>query len=216
MILVDRMMQLIEARQPDIEQLVGDDEALVELMLASLEQLVSWRVPTPRQPGQGEAVVAFSFGRGARGTPGRTNRALAALTRRICQFRRVPVFAQWEIADVLVGLGEAVAYTAVPTTTYLSTKGVWAQFQHAWAQQNRTFNTIILVAHPDHQYRCYTLLSQAGYTVLVSEVDKFLPEGWVAYGCDPHGYDPNSIQPWTRNRRAFIRYEIGVRLKNEP
>ena len=210
----ERLKELLTTHQLDLLQLTEGDEELSQWLVELFEQLLSWHLTPSAQLQDGQAVVAFSFGQGPHRQPGGTNRALAAIIQNICQQYDVEIYAQWEIAELLQEDGCDVAYTAVSENTYLSTRDVWSQIQAEWARAKTKHNTIILVAHPDHQYRCHTLLSLAGYDVLVPDLSIFLPQGWEAFCCDSHGYDPNSTQPWTRSRQDFLPYELRVRLKH--
>lgn len=157
-----------------------------------------------------KVIFAFAFGQGEDGTPGRTNEALAAQITNLLPVYPLPVFAQWEIDDALQKRGTAVTYRAVPQNGYLSTRGVLAQFRQAWQNLygGGQDTAVILIAHPDHQTRCRELLQEVGFQLILPAVSI----DWQQFGCDKFGYDPDSTQPWTRNRAAFLRYESSVRL----
>ncbi|MCP4418425.1 MAG: hypothetical protein GY805_17540, partial [Chloroflexi bacterium] len=125
----------------------------------------------------------------------------------------LPLFVQWEIGDVLRGWNTAVSHRAIPQNEYLSTRGVLAQFKDAWQEKYGAVDetAVILIAHPDHQPRCRELLLEAGFQPLIPAAS--IP--WEQFGCDKFGYDPDSVQPWTRNRAAFLAYELSIRMKRD-
>lgn len=157
------------------------------------------------------AIFAFAFGQGPNGTPGRTNEALAAHILELRALCPLPLFVQWEIGDALRGSETAVAYCAIPQEGYLSTRGVLAQFTKVWQEKfGVVANTaVFLIAHPDHRPRCRDLLLEAGFLPSIPTMSI----SWQKFGCDKFGYDPDSVQPWTRSRTAFLAYEASLRLK---
>ncbi len=214
--LINQMYRLIEAHTADLNQLATDNQAISRILLDTLEQLLKWDVPKSTDLSEGQAIVAFAFGQGTNSTPGGTNHALAAVIKTTTAVHPVPVFAQWEIADALAELGVSVAETAVSHQNYLSTEGVWQQFLATFLQSYPHIQKIILIAHPDHQYRCHSLIVQSNIEVLTPAIIGSPPNGWAAFGCDTYGYDLNSVQPWTRNRADFIQYELSIRIKHLP
>ncbi len=209
-----QLCNLIEAHVSDLDQIALNDQTISQIMIDALDLLLSWNVPTSDDLSDGNAIVAFSFGQGAGNTPGGTNRALAAIIKAITDIHPIPVFAQWEIADALAELGVEVEETAVPQQGYLSTRGVWQQISTKFIHPYPNIQNIILIAHPDHQYRCRHIIKESGFNTKTPTIINYPPNGWAHYGCDPHGYNPSSTQPWTQNRPAFIKYELAIRFKN--
>ena len=160
------------------------------------------------------AIFAFAFGQGVNGTPGRTNEALAAVILELLATYPLPLFVQWEIGDALRDSETAVAYRAVPQDGYLSTRGVLAQYTEAWQEKFSVAaeTAVFLIAHPDHRPRCWDLLLEAGFQPSIPTIS--IP--WQQFGCDQFGYDPDSVQPWTRSRAAFLAYEASLCLKQDP
>ena len=204
------MQALLAAHSASLRQLAEGNEAIEAILLGALAKLVAWQVPPDEDLSQAQAIFAFAFGQGPSGTPGRTNQALAAELLAVRETHPLRLFAQWEIVDALPDLDTAVAYTATPQKGYLSTRGVIEQFRAAWEMQfGEVMDTaVILIAHPDHQIRCRDLLQEAGFDPLIP-VSSF---PWEQFGCDAFGYDPASVQPWTRSRAAFVAYELSVRF----
>ncbi|MFQ5875448.1 MAG: hypothetical protein ACE5JL_16860, partial [Dehalococcoidia bacterium] len=145
-------------------------------------------------------------------TPGGTNQALASVIENVLRRHRVRVFAQWEIADALRAKGMAEDFRAVPQEGYLSTQGVWDQFRKEFDRLGMGIRKSILVAHPEHMFRCQWLIGMDNIGVLIPN-EAFGPcGGWSEFGCDVYGYDPKSVQPWTTSRGEFVGHEIAARL----
>ncbi len=71
----------------------------------------------------------------------------------------------------------------------------------------------MLIAHPDHRFRCMKNIESCGLSTKIPNDDNFgLATFWRQHGCDRYGYDSESAQNWTRSREAFVRYELPVRL----
>ena len=210
-----QMSSIINDHIADLSQLADGNEIIAQTLLASLELLVTWNVQTTNDLSSGDIVCAFSFGLGLEMTTGRTNLALASFIRSIKSNYELPIFAQWEIADALLDLGIEVDFRATPKNTYLSTIGVRDQFCEELRRRNIPFGgtNVVLIAHPDHRFRCMKHIEASGLSTIIPNDDDFgLATFWEQYGCDQYGYDSESAQNWTRSREAFVRYELPVRL----
>ncbi len=158
------------------------------------------------------AIVAFSFGNrvGADGTTtaGPTNEALADTIVAFVAAHPVPVYAQWEIADILTtrgvpdvsSIGQVIA--ADGATTYLSTAGVAAQIVSIAQTSGKPLGTVGIVAFADHAVRCILTAQKAGMPTAV------VPAGVVL----PTTYDPQSGQSWTRDRSSYLAIDLIGRL----
>jgi hypothetical protein len=60
---------------------------------------------------------------------------------------------------------------------------------------------VIVVAHPDHMYRCYELVQKVASDMHMS-LTTYIAD------CTKVKYDPDSAQSWTRNTFAFWEYDI--------
>ncbi|MBN3791157.1 hypothetical protein [Burkholderia sp. Ac-20353] len=167
------------------------------------------------------AIVAYSFGnrpnaasgntsstgvnQAALPDPGPVNEALADAVYRIYQLKPVRVFAQWEIARFLLSkyqMGSSVLTSIEPviasdgTIVYLSTAGV-AGAALARAGGAAAMGNVSVVAHRDHVKRCI-------------EISQLV--GMKAFGAKevplPTLYDPQSGQPWTRNRSLYLVHDM--------
>eukprot|EP00667_Euglena_gracilis_P012527 EG_transcript_12884 len=122
------------------------------------------------------------------------------------------------LADLTGGNASRVHKVYPKPGTYLSTAGVVADFG-AFLLSAPHVKTVYVVGHPDHRKRCRVeVLSalarfkkQLPALEVVFPPDQYYPD-WRQHGCDPHGYDHNSTQPWTRSRGAFIPTEMRHRL----
>lgn len=148
-------------------------------------------------------IMAFSFG-----ADSATNQGLAAATKAILAKRRFPIFAQWEVANTMRELGLHEAFKSLEKSVYSTTEVVIMQFIEEFKRQNLKIDTAIVVAHPDHFFRCKRLVEKHGiYAVLPSQILN-PPDGWRSYGCDEWGYDPHASQEWAASRPRFILMEL--------
>jgi hypothetical protein len=154
-----------------------------------------------------DALVVYAFGYreaadGSR-TPGPVNEALADAVEGFVADHPVPVFAQTEIAGILRADGVDHVTSIDPdvgadgTPVYLSTAGVAAKVK-ALAGDVDTFGVL---GFADHAVRCVLTSEAAGL------------HGGVPAGVTlPSTYDPQSGQPWTRDRASYIKTDLIGRL----
>lgn len=170
-----------------------------------------------------DSVVAYAFGyRSATGKvdpntglsdgaempePGPINTLLADAVHAIAQARRVRVYAQWEIAQVLAGKhGMKDIVPIHPSkgpdgkTIYLSTDGV-AKAVVAHAGSAQALGKVGVVGHRDHVKRC----------VLVSR-ENGMAAAAVREVALPVDYDAQSAQQWTRRRDAYLLSDLIAQL----
>lgn len=168
----------------------------------------------PRPPAElvaPDLALCFSFGQGPDGMPGGTNRALAAFVARSISAPAAGgprILAQWEIARELEGFGVAIAHSVEPTGGYITSQDVLNQFVAHSPPGLAGGGFVVVVAHPDHAWRCWALVVLAGYVnVVVPEIRTPSATNWEPYGCDAYGYDPTSVQPHTTSKLMFWPYE---------
>lgn len=160
-----------------------------------------------------DLIFAFSFGQGAHQSPGATNEGLAAMLVEILgQAKKdVKIFAQWEIAQVLVQTHQIkVEYSAklMANQDYLSTIDVIKQFKAQLLQEWMNPDlTILLVAQADHAFRVEWMLLQENIKGKLQLSPVKPNEGWEMFGCKNYGYWAESTQSWTRDREDFIKNE---------
>ncbi len=171
------------------------------------------------------SIVAYSFGnrpnaasgntsgpgasQAALPDPGPINEELADVVHQIYQMKPVKVFAQWEIASFLVSkyqMNSTNLYSVEPiiasdgTITYLSTAGV-ASAIVAVNGTAAAMGTVAVVGHRDHAKRCIETSVAAG-------MNAFAVQGVTL----PVNYDPQSGQPWTRNRELYVTYDMMAQI----
>ncbi|NTZ87308.1 hypothetical protein FCJ61_31065 [Burkholderia metallica] len=203
---------------------LGDAATVDAIVPAMTDVGFTWALPTVPAAQIG-AIVAYSFGnrpnaasgntsssggnQSALPDPGPVNEALADAVYRIRQLKPVKVYAQWEIARFLVskyGLGADVLSSIEPviasdgSIVYLSTAGV-AAVAVSRAGGAAAMGTVAVVGHRDHAKRCIQTSQQAGmHAAAVAEVPL------------PTTYDPQSGQPWTRNRSLYLVHDMYAQM----
>ncbi|MDS0859364.1 hypothetical protein NUV25_16775 [Burkholderia pseudomultivorans] len=203
---------------------LGDAATVDAVMPAMIDVGFSWDLPTIAAA-QAGAIVAYSFGnrpnaasgntsstggnQAALPDPGPVNEALADAVHAIYRLKPVKVYAQWEIARFLVskyGMGTDVLTSIEPqiasdgTIVYLSTAGV-AAAAVSRAGGAAAMGKVAVVGHRDHAKRCIQTSRQAGMqAAAVAEVPL------------PTLYDPQSGQPWTRNRNLYLVHDMYAQM----
>ncbi|KVC55519.1 hypothetical protein WS58_29980 [Burkholderia pseudomultivorans] len=203
---------------------LGDAATVDAVMPAMIDVGFSWDLPTIAAA-QAGAIVAYSFGnrpnaasgntsstggnQAALPDPGPVNEALADAVHAIYRLKPVKVYAQWEIARFLVskyGMGTDVLTSIEPqiasdgTIVYLSTAGV-AAAAVSRAGGAAAMGKVAVVGHRDHAKRCIQTSRQAGMqAAAAAEVPL------------PTLYDPQSGQPWTRNRNLYLVHDMYAQI----
>ncbi|MEE4452228.1 hypothetical protein [Novosphingobium resinovorum] len=208
-----------------VKTLAGElGDPTVARLLASHITEAGFRWDYPTFPARdADSVVAYSFGyRSATGKvdpdtglsdgaetpePGPVNTLLAQAAQAIAALRHVRVYAQWEIAQVLAeqhGMKDVVPIHPAKgpdgKTIYLSTDGV-AKAVVAHAGSAQALGKVAVVGHRDHVKRC-VLVSQANGMAAAAAREVPLPVQ----------YDPQSAQPWTRRRDAYLLSDLIAQL----
>ncbi|AXB76254.1 hypothetical protein [Novosphingobium sp. P6W] len=201
---------------------LGDGGVARQLASHITEAGFRWEYPTfPVR--EADSVVAYAFGyRSATGKvdpntglsdgaekpePGPVNAMLADAVHAIAKVRPVRVYAQWEIAQVLAGkYGMKDVVPIHPAkgpggkTIYLSTDGV-AKAVVAHAGSAQALGKVAVVGHRDHVKRCVLVSRENG---MAAAVAREVPL--------PVQYDPQSAQPWTRRRDAYLLTDLIAQL----
>lgn len=179
----------------------------------------NWHPPTTRLS-KIDFLLAFAFGNrppanGGDPTrvlpePGPMNEDLADTVMKVLKRagRKLPVYAQWEIARHLNakhGFTRVVSIEPVfapdGTITYLSTDGVIAQVAELRANEPGGGGTAGVIAFRDHVKRCVQTTRARG-------VAAFAPQGFAM----PNTYDPDSAQAWTRDRDIYLVHDMYAQL----
>ncbi len=186
-------------------------EAKVPLAQVATSSFLAYRAPRVRR-GEVHSVVVFAFGNrlGADGSlaPGPTNEALAKVTERFVKGHPVPVYAQTEIAQLLVADGVKRVTSIDPVVgadgkvVYLSTAGVAEQVVSKAQAAGEPLGTVGVIGFADHAVRCVLTARAAGMTGAV-------PKGVVA----PERVRPRSRrQSWTANRASYLATDLIGRI----
>src|SRR3989344_6285568 len=199
----------------DIYEMIGTSKVIDKIFLRVFYLISKWRLLYDKldKMQNADVIFAFSFGLGKNDSLRQTNRALVYVTRSIHKKTSIPIFAQWEIAEELKLVGIKTSFSAYPKKGFLTTKGVVDQFLNH--DKKRKIKKVIVVAHPDHQFRCGELLKKLGYKVYFPRISEYLPkDGWKHFNCDNFGYWKDSAQPWTTSRKLYIKHEIYTRINS--
>ncbi len=190
---------------------VAQFEALVGLDAVFTDPLVAMSPPTVADD-EVDSLVVYAFGNrvAADGTlsPGPVNEELAQVVEDFVAEHPVPVFAQWEVADLLAESGVGDITSIDPDTgsdgevVYLSTAGVAEKAVTLAEQQGVELGQVGVIAFQDHAVRC-TLVSQAA-----GMDGAAVPEGVDL----PSAYDPQSGQEWTRDQLTYLATDLQGRL----
>lgn len=150
---------------------------------------------------QPEALVVFAFGNrvlpNGELAPGPVNEELAAQADAWQAATGLPVIAQWEVADAMQTTTTRVGVVerADGSVEYLSTAGVADQVFGLTDARN-----VVVLAMADHAVRCCRTLERVGFSAGI-------PTGVEL----PSVYDPESGQPWTRDRASYLAIDILAR-----
>ena len=162
-----------------------------------------------------DSVLVFAFGNRILDDgsllPGPINEELARVTKDVVATREVPVYAQWETADLLIadGLRNVVSVTpeedADGNVVYLSTDGVARKAARLATSEGITLGRVAVIGHRDHVERCRRTSAIAGLEVVPISDDIM-----------PIFYDPESGQEWTRTREMYLKADAyAMRLLTE-
>gem|GEM_PF-687951 len=143
--------------------------------------------------------------------PGPVNEALARAAADFVAEHPVPVVAQQEVAQLLEELGVDDVVSVGPdvaadgSVTYLSTAGVVDKGLRLAAEAGVEPGVAGLVCFADHAVRCQMTTVAAGLN------------GAVPAGVSlPRDYDPESGQPWTRDRVTYVATDLLARSLMAP
>ena len=196
-----------------VDQLGPDALASLEVKSggdAAGTPLLRYRPPT-RVPEQLDGLVIFAFGNrvaaDGTATPGPVNEAMADAVATFVADHPMPVYAQWEVGDLLTARSVPGVVSIRPQTgpdgteVYLSTAGVAEQVVAA-APAGEGRGRVGVVCFRDHAVRCLQTAAAAGME------DPAVPKGLRL----PADYDAESGQSWTRDRMSYIVTDLTARL----
>lgn len=187
------------------------DRAIAHDLAALLRQDVLLWKPPEIGAAKIDTILAFTFGNrtlpNGNRSPGPVNEALADAVARLHAETGAPVHAQWEVAEALgdrIPRGEVTPVfpgrdeRAEPV--YLTTSDVVAALVGGVARQP-SFGIVGVVGFSDHLWRCVSTARRFG-------LEAYAPSGYAM----PCIYDPQSGQPWCRNRLAYLTHDIMIRV----
>lgn len=164
-----------------------------------------------------DAILAFSFGYrnrtyGSSGTesrlPGPNNRALGEIAVKVKRNLKLPLFAQFEIADAIDDYTQGVADYSTPREDMGTIKAIRYSFDHQKVSKlGRRFKKVVVVAHRHHMGRCLIVLRE-----------DFQIEAY-AYGKQYSDYDPRECQARVTSPRECIVSDfvsMAARAKAKP
>lgn len=185
-------------------------ESEVPLAAVKKSPLLAYR-PVSLPANSVKSVIAFEFGNrvAADGTisAGPTNQALAAVTAEYAKNHHVPIYAQQQIAEILVADGVKGVTSINPVvgangqTTYLSTAGVVAQAVSDAKTSGTPMGKAGIIAFSDHADRA-VLTAEAAHLVAGAPTGVKLPST----------YDPGSGQSWTTSRLSYLETDLTDRI----
>ena len=186
-------------------------ETLVGLDAVFTDPLVSM-VPPTVPADEVDSLVVYAFGNrvAADGTlsAGPMNEDLAQVAADFVAEHPVPVFAQWEVAELLVDQGVADVTSIDPDTgpdgevVYLSTAGVAEKAVTLADDAGVDLGQVGVIAFADHAVRCVLTSEAAGMAGAA------VPEGVDL----PGDYDAESGQAWTRDQQTYLLTDLQGRL----
>ena len=190
--------------------LIAKLESEVPLAAVKKSPLLAYR-PMSLPANSVKSVIAFEFGNrvAADGTisAGPTNQALAAVTAKYAKSHHVPIYAQQQIAEILVADGVKGVTSINPVMgangqiTYLSTAGVVAQAVSDAKTAGTPLGKVGIIAFSDHADR-------AILTAEAAHLSAGVPTGVKL----PSTYDPGSGQSWTTNRVSYLETDLADRI----
>jgi len=197
-------MSIVDELAAHLAGELGDAEAARLLAEFLRDDALAWRAPTIA-PARIHSIFAFTFGNrmqeNGNREPGPVNEALAEAAVSLHRATGAPIFAQWEIAAA-IGARAAPVAAIYPgrderaEPVYLSTGGVVEEIARLGAE-----GPVGVVAFADHLHRAVMTSRRHGF-------DAYAPEGMAM----PAAYDPESGQPWCRNRAAYLLHDIMIRV----
>lgn len=201
--------QLSAAIESRLMGQLNNAETAADMTRFLMQQVLTWKAETIDIK-QADTIIAYAFGnridKNGNKLPGPMNQQLADLVVDVYNEKRMPVYAQWEIAEAIGGRIDAddliPVYPKVDDSgqvIYLSTLGV-AEETVRLAKGVDNIGTALIIAFYEHHLRAVSLSRAAG-------IRAYAPDGFAL----PNHYDEKSGQPWTRDNAIFTLYEVGTR-----
>ena len=194
-----------------IQRQLNDQAASKVLTDFVFHDVMQWRADTIDIK-EADSIIAFAFGNrisdNGNRLPGSMNEALARLTLETYRKTGAPVYAQWEIAEVIGDLIPSHHLTPIyPKRTdtgdiiYLSTRGVAEDIVRI-AGTTEKLGKAVVIAFNEHSLRSVRTARAVG-------INAYAPEAVTL----PSSYDKQSGQPWTRTKRNYVLHELRSRAQ---
>jgi hypothetical protein len=157
------------------------------------------------------SLIVFAFGnREVNGElqPGPVNEDLARAVQNFVALHAVPVFAQWEVADVLNAAEPRSAVSITPdvdadgNVVYLNTVQVAEKAMRFAKEMGVSMGEVGVVAFADHSVRCV-------YTCRKFGLEAAVPDSMVL----PDEYDADSGQRWTTGKTVYRAVDLMARAQ---
>ena len=184
-------------------------EAKVPMEQVATSPLLTYDVPaSDKKP---TSIVAYAFGyvTDADGSlqPGPVNEAIAASLAAYVKTNPTPIYTQPELGIALAKLGVAnvmvIQHEIGPDgkEIYQSTASFTDQLLKQMAVEGMSLGTTAIVGFADHEGRCVITATKAGIDgIRVAAIEL------------PSTYDPQSVQPWTRDRKTYLTTDLAARF----
>jgi hypothetical protein len=144
-----------------------------------------------------DVILGQSFGL-RKNDSGTSNRQMAKIAQQIFEQYGISMALQWEIADCLPYLPKTLIVREHRIKgKYLDTFEVLSQMWEFCKE--KSWKRAIILAHPDHYWRCWMVAKMLGFIPISIDVSSVK-------------YDPESIQEWTKSARKFIPYDVAARI----
>jgi hypothetical protein len=208
--MIENKNQLIILLGQYLETQLKEKEIANNLAAIFVEQLLTWEAPVVDLSTIG-GIISFAFGNrmlpNGNVQPGPVNSQLADATVNMYLKTQAVVYAQWEIAELIDGRIPSKNLVALyPETNptdgiinYLSTIGVVNKVLSI-IKTPSTLGKVLVLAFKDSAFRAVTIARKYGFDAYTPPIDL------------PNKYDPESGQPWTRSRLAYIFHDMLARL----
>ncbi len=158
-----------------------------------------WKIP-PNDKGDlldADVIIGHSFGLRKK-DPGVSNQIMGDLAHTLHDLYHLPLVLQWEIADSIPSVQkEFIVREHHIKGMYLDTYESILQLRTFCKKKD--WHKAIIIAHPDHYWRCMMVAKKLGFDVIVIDTSSVT-------------YDSLSIQFWTRSAMRFIPREIIARI----
>ncbi len=197
-----------------LQQQNYDSEISNKLAKAIIKDTLYWS-PQRKDVKNADYIIGFSFGnridKAGNRHPGPMNEQIADLIVKLYKQNPLHVYAQWEIAqcigdripkDKVTAIFPKISKTG--DVIYLSTIDVAEEIIKDIGRGKVDSKTFIVAAFREHAPRCIMVCQKYGLK------NSFIPHNFEL----PDKYDPESGQPWTRDKFKYMIYDMACRFED--